>query len=101
MQLLVILAYFQPVFGLISLWCQCLKLSMGIFDLVLTGSNEIGKKNWNNNDRSEENADFGQFSSFLACFWPDMTLTAAFKALNAYIYPSSDQNECDWLKNSK
>ena len=63
---------------------------MGIFDLVLTGFNEIGKKIWNNNDRSDENADFGQCSQFLACFWPDMTLVSAFKALNAYTYPSSD-----------
>ena len=73
---------------------------MGIFDLVLTGFNEIGKKNWNNNDRSDENADFGQFSQFLACFWPDMTLVSAFKALSAYIFPSSDSIECDWLNNS-
>ena len=63
---------------------------MGIFDLVLTGFNEIGKKKRNDNDRSDENADFGQFSQFLACFWPDMTLVSAFKALNAYTYPSSD-----------
>ena len=63
---------------------------MGIFDLVLTGFNEIGKKIWNNSDWSYENADFGQCSQFLACFWPDMTLVSAFKALNAYIYPNSD-----------
>ena len=63
---------------------------MGIFDLVLTGFNEIGKKNRNNNDRSDKKADFGQCSQFLACFWPDMALVTAFKALNAYIYPSSD-----------
>ena len=63
---------------------------MGIFDLVLIGFNDIGKKIWNNNDRSDGNADFGQCSQFLACFWPDMTLVSAFKALNAYIHPSSD-----------
>ena len=63
---------------------------MGIFDLVLTGFNEIGKKNRNNNDQSDENADFGQFNQYLACFSPDMTLVSAFKALNAYIHPSSD-----------
>ena len=63
---------------------------MGIFDLVLIGFNDIGKKIWNNNDRSDGNADFGQCSQFLACYWPDMTLVSAFKALNAYIYPSFD-----------
>ena len=63
---------------------------MGIFDLALTGFNEIGKKILNNMDRSDENADFGQCSQFLACFWPDMTPVSAFKALSAYIYPSSD-----------
>ena len=63
---------------------------MGIFDLVLTGFNEIGKTIWNNNDRYDENADFGQCSQFLACIWPDMSLVSAFKALSAYIYPSSD-----------
>ena len=63
---------------------------MGIFDLVLIGFNDIGKKIRNNNDRSDGNADFGQCSQFLACYWPDMTLVSAFKALNAYIYPSFD-----------
>ena len=84
------LACFLPVIGLLRLRCQCPKLSMGIFVLVLTGFNEIGKKILNNNDRSDENADFGQYSPFLACFWPVMTLVSVFKALNEYICPSSD-----------
>ena len=41
---------------------------MSIFFLVLSGMSEIGKKNLNNNDQYEENADFGHFRPFLACF---------------------------------
>ena len=58
---------------------------MGIFVLVLTGFNEIGKKILNNNDRSDENADFGHFSPFLACFWPVKAPVSVSKALNGYI----------------
>ena len=90
MQILVIFGYFWPVFGLLWPRYQFPKLSRSIFDLVLTGFNEIGKKILNNNDRSDENADFGQYSPFLACFWPVMTLVSVFKALNEYICPSSD-----------
>ena len=39
---------------------------MSIFFLVLSGMSEIGKKILNNNDQSEENADFGHFRPFLA-----------------------------------
>ena len=48
---------------------------MGILDLGLTGFNEFGKKILNNNDQSDENADFGQCNQFLACFWPVFSLT--------------------------
>ena len=43
---------------------------MSILFLVLSGLSEIGKKILNNNDQLEENADFGHFRPFLACFWP-------------------------------
>ena len=43
---------------------------MSTFDLVLTGSSEIGEKFLNNNDLLNENADFGHFGPFLAFFWP-------------------------------
>ena len=43
---------------------------MSIFDLVLTGLREIGKKILNSNDLKDENADFDYFRPFLACFWP-------------------------------
>ena len=41
------------------------KVLMSIFFLVLSGMSEIGKKNLNNNDQYEENADFGHFRPFL------------------------------------
>ena len=43
---------------------------MSIFDTVLTGFCEIRKKNLNNHDFLDENADFGRFGPFLACLWP-------------------------------
>ena len=68
MPILTILSHFWPVFGL--LWPPFSKLSMSIFDLVLTGLSEIGENILNNNDLLDENADFGHFGPFLACFWP-------------------------------
>ena len=58
---------------------------MGIFVLVLTGFNEIGKKIRNNNDLFDENADLGHFRPFLACFWPVMAPVSVSKALKEYI----------------
>ena len=72
MQILALLGHFWPVFSLLWPWYHCPKLSMSIFDLVLTGLSEIGKKILNNNDFLDENADFGHFGPFLACFWPVM-----------------------------
>ena len=72
MQIWAILGHFGPVFGLSWPRYQCPKLSMSIFDPVLTGLSEIGKKILGNNDFLEENADFGHFWPFLACFWPVM-----------------------------
>ena len=45
---------------------------MSIFFLVLRGMSDTGKKILINNDQIEENADFGHFMPFLACFWPVM-----------------------------
>ena len=45
-------------------------VQMSISFLVLSGLSEIGKKIPNNNDQFQENADFGHFRPFLACFWP-------------------------------
>ena len=70
MLILAILGHFWPVFGLIRPLYKFFQLSMSIFDLVLTGLSEIGKKILNNNDLLDENADFGHFGPFLACFWP-------------------------------
>ena len=44
--ILAILGHFWPVFGLLWPWYQCLKLSMSIFVLFLTGLSEISKKFW-------------------------------------------------------
>ena len=63
---------------------------MSLLDLVLTGFNEIGKKILNNNDLFDENADFGYFSLFLACFWPITTRVSVSKALKEYHRPSSN-----------
>ena len=45
---------------------------MSVFFLVLRGISETGKKTLNNSSLFEENADFGHFRPFLACFWPVM-----------------------------
>ena len=57
---------------------------MSIFFLVLRGIRETGKKILNNNNLFEENADFGHFRPFLACFWPVMAPVSMSKALNEY-----------------
>ena len=62
---------------------------MSIFDLVLTGVSEIREKILNNNDQIKENANFGNFGSFLACFWPVLAPVSVFKGPNRYIFPSS------------
>ena len=58
---------------------------MSIFDLVLTGFDEIGLKMLNNNDLIEEIADFDHLRSFLAYFTASVKIS---KSLN--ICPSSD-----------
>ena len=50
---------------------------MSVLDLVLTGFNEIGKKILNNNDLFDENADFGHFSLFLACYDPGISVQSS------------------------
>ena len=54
---------------------------MSLFDLVLNGLNEISKKIVNNNNLFNENADFGHFRLFLACFLPVVTPISVAKAL--------------------
>ena len=58
---------------------------MCIFEPVLTGLSEISKKIQSNDSFLDENADFGHFGQFLACFWPVVALISEFKALNEYI----------------
>ena len=60
--------------------------------------NKTGKKSLNNNDEFEENADFGHFRPFLACFWPLMALVWVFKGPSEYTIPSFKCNEWDWKK---
>ena len=47
---------------------------------------EIGKKILNNNDQLEENADFGHFRPFLACFWPVMVPVPVFNGPYEYFF---------------
>ena len=74
---------------------------MSIFFLVLCRMNKTDKKILKNNDQLEENANFGHFEPFLACFWPIMAPVYVLKGLNEYISPSSEWNEGDWRKNSE
>ena len=67
-----ILGRFRPVFGLLWPRYKFLKVLVSILFLVLSGMSEIGKKILNDNNQFEENADFGHFRPFLACFWPVM-----------------------------
>ena len=62
--ILIILGHFWPVFGLSWPLYQFSKLSMSIFDLVLTALSEIGEKILNNNELLDENADFDHFRPF-------------------------------------
>ena len=63
---------------------------MSIFFLVLCRMSKTGKKIPNNNNHFEENADFGHFRPFLACFWPVMAPVRVFNDPNEYIFPSSE-----------
>ena len=85
MLILAILGHLWPVFGQLWPQYQFPKLSLSTFDLVLIGLSEIYKRIPNNYDFSDENANFGHFRSFLACFWPVMTLVSMSTALNEYI----------------
>ena len=68
---------------------ECLMVQMSIFFLDLSGLSEIGKKIPNNNDQSEENANFRHFRPFLACFWPVMAPVWMMKGPNEYIFLNS------------
>ena len=74
MLILTIFGCFWPVFGLLWPQYKCLKVLRSIFFLVLSGMSEIGKKIPNNNNQFEENADFGHFGPFLACYGPSMSV---------------------------
>ena len=63
---------FLAIFGLLWPRYKFLKVLVSILFLVLSGMSESGKKILINNDQFEENADFGHFRLFLACFWPAM-----------------------------
>ena len=101
MPILAILGHFWPVFGLLKPQYQFPKFSMSISDLVLTALSEIGEKILNNNDIWDENADFDHLRPFLACFWPIVAPVLVFKALNEYIWSSSDWIGWDKWKNSE
>ena len=58
---------------------------MNTVDPIVTRLREIIGKIVINSNVLDENADFGHFSPFLACFWPDKPLVPVFKALNRYI----------------
>ena len=64
--------------------------------LSVNGSTVYSENIPDNNDLYVENADFGHFGPFLACFWPVITPVAVLKALNEYICPYSDLIECVW-----
>ena len=85
LQILAILTQFWPVFGLLWPRYQCPKLSMNTVDPIVTGLSEIIEKIQSNIDFLDENADFGHFSPFLACFWPVKAPVSVSKALNGYI----------------
>ena len=86
MLILAILGCFWPVFGLLWPRYKFLKVLVSILFLVLSGMSEIGKKILNNNDQFEENADFGHFRPFLACFWPVMAPCKFFKVLMSIFF---------------
>ena len=85
MLIFTILARFWPVIGLFWPWYHFPKFSRSIFDLVLTGLSDIGKKILNSNDLLNENADLGYFRPFWVCFWPVMVPTSVSKACKEYI----------------
>ena len=58
---------------------------MNTVDPIVTRLSEIIEKIVIDSNVLDENADFGHFSPFLVCFWPDKPLVSVFKALNGYI----------------
>ena len=89
MLILAILGHFWPVFGLLWPRYEWWMVQMSIYFLILSGLSEIGKKIPNNNDQSEENANFRHFRPFLAWFWPAMALVYRLKGPNEYIFLNS------------
>ena len=101
MPIFAILARFWPVIGLFWPWYHFPKFSRSIFDLVLTGLSDIGKKILNSNDLLNENADLGYFRPFWACFWPVIVPISVSKARKDYVWLNSDRMKYDWPKNFK
>ena len=60
----------MPILAILSHFWPVMTPSMSLFDLVLNGLSEIDKKIVNNNDLFIENADFGHYRLFLACYDP-------------------------------
>ena len=64
-----ILRHFWPVFSLIWPRYQFLKISMGVFDLVLTGLSEISEKVLIDNVLFDKNANFCHFWPVFGLIW--------------------------------
>ena len=64
---------------------QCLKLLKNTVDPIVARLSEMVGKIVIDSDFLDENADFGHFSPFLACFWPVKAPVSVSKALNGYI----------------
>ena len=58
---------------------------MNTVDQIMSRLSEIIGKTVIDSNVLDENEDFGHFSPFLACFWPDKPTVSVFKALNGYI----------------
>ena len=93
MRILVILGHFWPVFGLFRSGNVFLMVFLSIFFLVPSELSKTGKKIWKNDNKVENNANFGHFRPFLACFWPVMAPIEVLNDPNEYVFPSSAWNE--------
>ena len=58
---------------------------MNTVDPIVTRLSEVIGKIIIDSNFLDENADFGHFSLFLACFWPVKAPVSVSKALNGYI----------------
>ena len=58
---------------------------MNTVDPIVTRLSEFTRKIGSDSNFLDENADFGHFSLFSACFWPVKAPVSVSKALNGYI----------------